>query len=109
RQLKGEDRTIFASFSEGGRCRAFLHAARQGGFDAIPLVHDTPHFGKAVGEITDLLRQFQADLLLCHGYKANLLGRPAARRAVVPAVAVARGWTAESWRVRLYERLDRFH
>src|SRR5262249_35089656 len=46
---------------------------------------------------------------LCHGYKANLLGRPAARAAGVPAVAVSRGWTGESLRVRLYEWLDRRH
>src|SRR5208282_368090 len=39
----------------------------------------------------------------------NLLGRLAARRVGVPAVSVSRGWTGESWRVRLYEALDRFH
>jgi glycosyltransferase involved in cell wall biosynthesis len=45
----------------------------------------------------------------CHGYKANLLGRIAARRCGIPVVAVSRGWTGESWRVRLYERLDRWN
>src|SRR5262249_55727229 len=39
----------------------------------------------------------------------NLLGRLAARRAGVPAVAVSRGWTGETLRVRLYECLDRLH
>ena len=46
-------------------------------------------------------------MLLCHGYKANLVGRRAARSANVPVIAVSRGWTGESWRVRLYEALDR--
>ena len=45
--------------------------------------------------------------MCCHGYKANLLGRLAARRARVAAVAVARGWTGENLRVRLYEAMDR--
>ena len=54
-----------------------------------------------------LLRELSADVLLCHGYKANLVGRPAARPAGVPAVAVVRGWTGQDFRVRCYERLDR--
>src|SRR5262249_51385632 len=48
-------------------------------------------------------------LLCCHGYKANLVGRWAARRLGIPVVAVSRGWTGENLRVRLYEQLDRVH
>src|SRR5262249_52452719 len=62
----------------------------------------------SVRETVRLLRYLRADVLCCHGYKADLLGRPAARRAGVPAVAVSRGWTGESFKIRLYERLDRF-
>jgi glycosyltransferase involved in cell wall biosynthesis len=107
--LPGEVRSTFVSFAEGGRCRPFLAAARQQGCDAFALEHDTPHFRKAIAELAELLRRQGAQVLLCHGYKANLLGRPAARRAGIPAVGVSRGWTAESWRVRLYEALDRWH
>ncbi len=60
-------------------------------------------------EIAGHLERVEADVLCCHGYKANLLGRIAARRRKIPVVAVARGWTGESFKVRLYERLDRFH
>src|SRR5205823_2354657 len=77
-------------------------------FEALALEHDTPRFGACKREIAEYLRRAEADVLLCHGYKADLLGRPAARRAAVPVVAVSRGWTGESFRVRLYERVDRF-
>jgi glycosyltransferase involved in cell wall biosynthesis len=100
--------TEFLSFSEGGRCRGLLSAAHHAGFKARALDNDTPRFYAATREIAEHLRRSQADVLLCHGYKADLLGRRAARRAGVPVVAVARGWTAECFRVRLYERLDRF-
>jgi glycosyltransferase involved in cell wall biosynthesis len=100
--------TRFLSFAEGGRCRAFLSAARRCGFEAAALEADTPRFGAARREIADYLERAGADVLLCHGYKADLLGRPAARRAGIPAVAVSRGWTGECFRVRLYERIDRF-
>jgi glycosyltransferase involved in cell wall biosynthesis len=103
------DQTIFLSFAEGGRCRQFLSTARHHGFEAAGLIHDTPRLWSAVREIADHLGRVDADILFCHGYKANLLGRVAARRHKVPAVAVARGWTGESFRVRFYERLDRLH
>lgn len=109
RGLGEEARSIFLSFPEGGRCRAFLAAVRQHGFEGVPLTKDTPHFRSSIKEIAEVLERVHADVLLCHGYKANLLGRAAARRCGIPAVAVARGWTGESWRVRLYERIDRFH
>lgn len=107
--LPGKVRSTFVSFSEDGRCRPFLAAARQQGCGAFALEHDTPRFRKAIAELAELLKRQGAHVLLCHGYKANLLGRPAARRGGIPAVAVSRGWTAESWRVRLYETIDRFH
>lgn len=101
--------TVFLSFAEGGRCRQFLSTARHHGFEAVGLTYDTPRFWSAVREIAGHLERVGADVLCCHGYKSNLLGRAAARRQKIPVVAVARGWTAEDFKVRLYERLDRFH
>jgi glycosyltransferase involved in cell wall biosynthesis len=107
--LPETDQTLFLSFAEGGRCRQFLSTARHHGFEAIGLTHDKPRLWAAVREIAAYLENFGADVLCCHGYKANILGRMAARRRKIPVVAVARGWTGESFKVRLYERLDRFH
>lgn len=107
RALHDEARTTFASFSEGERSDEFLSRARQSGFDAVRLQYDSPHWLSAIREIADLIRVCRADVLLTHGYKADLLGYRAARRVGTPAVAVSRGWTGESWKVRLYEWLDR--
>jgi glycosyltransferase involved in cell wall biosynthesis len=49
------------------------------------------------------------DLLFCHGYKAGLLGRIAARRQRLPVVGVSRGWTYENLKVNVYEFLDRLN
>ncbi|MFO0851519.1 MAG: glycosyltransferase [Gemmataceae bacterium] len=107
--LRPDVRTTCVSFREGGRCGDFLREAASRGHDAVELTHDTPHLRAAVRELTALLRGQGADVLLCHGYKANLLGRVAARRVGIPTVAVSRGWTAENAKVRLYEALDRWH
>jgi glycosyltransferase involved in cell wall biosynthesis len=109
RALPASVRSVFLSFAEGGRCRPFLGAARQQGCEAVALAHDTPHLRAAVREVRGHLERLRADVLLCHGYKANLLGRLAARGCRVPAVAVSRGWTGECLKVRLYERLDKLH
>jgi glycosyltransferase involved in cell wall biosynthesis len=109
RGLPAGVQTVFLSFAEGGRCRQFLSTARHHGFEAVGLTHDTPHLWAAMREIAGHLDRVGADVLCCHGYKANLVGRLAARRRKIPVIAVARGWTAENFKVRLYERLDRFH
>jgi glycosyltransferase involved in cell wall biosynthesis len=82
---------------------------RDHGFEGVDLRADFPRVRATVRELTGVLRETGCDVLLCHGYKANLLGRIAARRVEVPAVAVSRGWTGEDRRVRLYEWLDRRH
>jgi len=55
-----------------------------------------------------LLRSASVALVCCHGYKPNLVGLLAARSLGIPIIAVSRGWTGETLRVRFYEALDRF-
>jgi glycosyltransferase involved in cell wall biosynthesis len=101
--------STLVSFREGGRCAEFLREGAIRGLDVVELTSDTPRLRSATREVTRLLADRGADVLLCHGYKANLIGRVAARRVGIPAVAVSRGWTGESLKVRLYEALDRRH
>jgi glycosyltransferase involved in cell wall biosynthesis len=105
--LPPEFRSAFLSFREGDRCRAFLRETHRAGFEAVALTNDTPRLWAAVREIADHLTRLRPDVLLCHGYKAGVLGRLAARRRGVVVVAVSRGWTRESAKVRFYEMLDR--
>jgi glycosyltransferase involved in cell wall biosynthesis len=105
--LPRPDRSMFLSFPERGLCQPFLEEARRHGFAADALEHNTPHVAAAARELTRRLRDLRADVLCCHGYKSDVVGLLAARRRGLPIVAVARGWTGASWRVRLYEWLDR--
>ncbi len=99
--------STFVSFSETGLCRDLLEHVQDAGFQGVSLRHDTPRLLAAHGELLTVLREVNADLLCCHGYKANLVGLPAARRLRMPIVSVSHGWTGESLRVRLYEAIDR--
>jgi glycosyltransferase involved in cell wall biosynthesis len=105
--LRPDVRTVFLSFAEGGNARAFLEEAARRGFEALVLDQDTPHLRAAMRELVAWLHRLAADVLFCHGYKAGILGRVAARRAGIPVVGVSRGWTYESLKIRAYELLDR--
>jgi len=103
----GHDVT-FISFAEDGRCEPFLTEARRRGYAAIGLTHDTPRLLAAARELSAHLRDIRPDVVLCHTYKANLVGRPVCRTVGVRVVAVSRAWTGEDFKVRMYDRLDRF-
>lgn len=109
RELAPQYPTTFLTFSEGGRCHDFLKHVRWNGLDGEVISYDTPRLPAATWDLIRRLNRIGADVLVCHGYKANLLGGVAARVTGIPAVAVARGWTGEDWKVRLYEAVDRFH
>ena len=102
-------RTSIVTFCESARCRPFLREIAAAGLDGFELTSDFPRVRAAVREVTRFLQRERADVLVTHGYKSNLLGRPAARRAEVPIVSVSRGWTGENWKVWAYESLDRAH
>ncbi|MFP4067909.1 MAG: glycosyltransferase family 4 protein [Spirochaetaceae bacterium] len=65
----------------------------------------------ALGEITRLLREEAPDLVSLHSSKAGWLGRLAARRARVPCVFTAHGWSFAAGvpplRARLYRLAER--
>jgi glycosyltransferase involved in cell wall biosynthesis len=107
KELAPDVKSSFLSFSENGLCEGFLGQVRQAGFAELKLVNDTPHLLRAKSELTHKLSELKADVVCVHGYKAGLLGLYAARQLALPVIAISRGWTAESWKVRLYERLDR--
>jgi glycosyltransferase involved in cell wall biosynthesis len=104
--LTGRCQSVYVSYPERGLCRPFLDAARELGFRAIELHENFPRVRASVQELTALLRELQPDVLCCHNYKPNLLGRLAARRTGTPVVAVARGWTGATLKVQLYDTFD---
>ncbi len=107
RHLPPRFRSTYGSFPEGGRCEPFLAEAHAAGFPTVRLAADTPDVPGALDELTRLLRDTAADVLVGHTFKPNVLGRLAARRVGIPVVTVSRGWTWESLKVRVYETIDR--
>src|SRR4051812_27427667 len=88
RSLPRDFQSVFLAFAEHGRCRGLLDQVQQHGFEGAALEQNVPHFRAMVRELRDHLHSVRADVLCCHGYKANLLGWWAARGAGVPVMSV---------------------
>ncbi len=107
RAMPADYRIVFLLFRDNGNSQAFRGRLEENGLESRLLRHDTPHMQAMVSEIADCLRGESADLLCCHGYKADIVGLLAARRAGIPVISVSRGWTGGTLKVRLYEQIDR--
>lgn len=107
RYLSHDFRTVFLSFSEQRLCEDFIGRAKEHGFEARALRNDTPHLVRAANELVEQLRDLDANLVVSHNYKSDLMGLQAARRMQLPIVAWSHGWTRESLKVRAFEMLDR--
>lgn len=105
--MPSDYRSVIASFAEGGRADAFLDQSRQAGFETIRLRSNWPNVFRVTQELAELSDRVEADLLVTHGYKPDILGLAAARRIGIPVVGVAHGWTSATWKVRLNEWLDK--
>ena len=61
----------------------------------------------AFREVRSFLKKEEISLICTHGYKADILGLVAGRIEGIPVASFLRGWTAQDWKVRAYERFDR--
>jgi glycosyltransferase involved in cell wall biosynthesis len=100
-------RSRFLLFPERGKSRPFWEELRRHGVEAAILESNWPRLRATVREVASRLRSAGADVLCCHGYKADIIGYLAARRVGIPSVSVSHGWTGASPRVKVYEAADR--
>lgn len=107
------DRERFAlsviSFREQAEPNGFVVRAQALGLPTFELPSQTAYDNaRAAVRLAALLRDRRIDILCAHGYKANVLGRAVSKTVGRPEVVFSRGWTGESRKVRLYEKLDRW-
>lgn len=101
-------KTIVASFTaDKDDKNKFVEAAERMGIDAtsIPIRGFFARFN--VFKLVSLLKQNNIKLLCAHDYRADVIGYLAARFVGIPIVAVSHGWTAQTFKVRFYEFIER--
>lgn len=108
RALRPDVETLFLTFAEGGKAQPLVDEVRRAGMAAEMLTNNFPAISRCAREIADRLTAWKADVVCTSGYKPDILGWLASRRCGVPQVIVSHGWTAATWKVRMYEAIDRF-
>lgn len=98
---------LIGSFRENRPRVELLENAEQQGFPTFQVDTRSPFDPSAIRQVRAQLREHDVDVLVSHGYKANVVGRLATVGMKTRPVATVRGFTAATWRVVLYEKLER--
>ena len=100
-------RVLIGSFQENRPRVPMVEEAGRRGFETFVLRTRSPFSPAAAAQLRRVLQACGADVLLTHGYKPDFVGYFATRRGGPTQVPIVRGYTAEDWKVRLYEAADR--
>ncbi len=100
-------RVVVGSFRENRPSVEVVESAAARGLETFLIDTRSPFDPRAAGQLRRCVKRFDADVLLTHGYKPNLIGRLALRGLKTVHLPIVRGYTAETWKVRLYEAFDR--
>lgn len=95
---------VIGSFVDESEGKSFLRAAKSAGLRTVAF---SPGSRTALRELRSFVREQKISLICTHGYKADVLGVVAGKLGKVPVACFLRGFTAQDFKVRLYERLDR--
>lgn len=98
---------LLGSFQEENADNPMLLAGRAMGFDCLSIETRLKFGLDGVRKIARVLREKRIDVLVAHGYKADILGRLATWMAKIPLVVVSHGWTGESCKVRWFDAVDK--
>ena len=84
----------------------FVAALQAGGVSVSEIQCGRRRYLREVRDLERLIRDWRANVLHTHGYHADIVGYFAGRRAGVPVLSTAHGFTGGSLKNRFYEWLD---
>lgn len=106
-QRAGSQVTVAAVLDPGRSEHPLLEALRGVGVATRALVPPLRAYHRERRMVAELLQQVRPDVVHVHGYRADVIGAPVARRLGVATTSTVHGFTGGGWKNRLYERLQR--
>jgi glycosyltransferase involved in cell wall biosynthesis len=100
---------ILVGFTVGKKeSTPFIEEARKRNIKVLSVRHRFRYDPAPIVQFSSLLREHKADILETHGHKANFIAFVLKRFIAKPWIACVHGWTDEDWKIRVYNRLDKF-
>jgi glycosyltransferase involved in cell wall biosynthesis len=75
--------------------------------ETVPLIAPRRSYARERAELRRMFAELAPDVLHSHGYHTDVIAGDVARRAKIPTVSTAHGYTRGPWLNRVYEYLDR--
>ena len=100
-------RLSLCTFEQETEVSELRSIAGSNGLEMHELPDTSPFDPRVILKLAGIVKNENIHLICTHGYKPNIIGRFASWLSGVPAIAISRGWTAESRKIRFYERLDK--
>jgi glycosyltransferase involved in cell wall biosynthesis len=101
-------RAIVGSFRERRHSVPVVREAERKNLPTFLIETQVPFSPLAIVQLRRQMKDRSIDLLVSHGYKANIVGHLAAAGTGTPHLAFVRGFTGEDLRVRFYESVNRW-
>jgi len=86
----------------------FLEEAKKRKIQTLSIKHHFRFDPTLITQFSSILKLNKADILQTHGHKANFLAFILKRFLDTPWISFIHGWTDEDWKIRAYNRLDKF-
>lgn len=104
---RGDAVTVAATLAPDGPEPGFLRVLRDTGVEVVTIRVAGRAYLHERGEVARLCRRLRPAVVHSHGYRADLVGAPAARRLRIPTVTTVHGFTGGDWKNRVYEAVQR--
>lgn len=86
----------------------FLEEAKKRKIETLSIKHHFRFDPSLITQFSSILKLNKAEILQTHGHKANFLTLTLRRFFKIPWISFIHGWTDEDWKIRAYNRLDKF-
>lgn len=86
----------------------FIEEAKKRKIKTFRINHRFRYDPAPIFQFSSLLKLEKPDILETHGHKANFVAFVLTRFFKVPWISFVHGWTDEDWKIKAYNRLDKF-
>lgn len=86
----------------------FLDEAKRRKIKTFSIRHHFRYDPSPIVQFLSLLKKSKIDLIQTHGHKANFIAFALRDFVNKPWIAFVHGWTDEDWKIRIYNRMDKF-